>query len=85
LVYTGIPKNTEPKSCDLKKLIYIGESENDATRPDKNHENYKEWKKFLPHEYSLYFFFANVATTDRKRAEAVLIYQHKPAGNKTEL
>jgi hypothetical protein len=40
-VYAGRIMNP---CCYLRKLLYIGESENAAARPGKEHENYTAWK-----------------------------------------
>jgi hypothetical protein len=78
-VYTG--ESTGEKSCILRKLLYIGESENVATRPGKEHENYEDWKTQLESGEILYYSFAEVDSRYRERAEAALIYHNKPICN----
>ena len=78
LVYTGIsePNNT----CTLKKLIYIGESE-DISKRISGHNKWDEWKKQLQNGEKLYFCYAKANKEDRQRAEAALIHEHKPVCN----
>lgn len=64
----------------VKKLIYIGESENLIERL-KNHEKIDECKKTLSREEQLCFSYAEVSTEDRKRAEAALVYTLEPQFN----
>lgn len=78
VVYGG--KNTGEKSCEINRLIYIGESENINTRLS-NHERKEDWKKQLKTGEVLYFSKTKIAGEDRKRAEAALIYKHKPPCN----
>jgi hypothetical protein len=67
--------------CELCRLLYIGESENVATRPGKNHENYEDWKDQLKKGEILYFSFAKISSKLRERTEAALIYVKKPVCN----
>jgi hypothetical protein len=77
-VYAGSPTES---GCSLRKLLYIGESENAATRPGKGHENYEAWSQELKKGELLYFTFADVSPVDRERAEAALIYYNQPCCN----
>ncbi len=76
-VYAGTqqPNNR----CSLRKLIYIGES-TDVRARLTNHEKIPDWKKHLGSGERLYYSFAPIVT-DRVRAEAALIYKHKPPEN----
>jgi hypothetical protein len=78
VVYAG---SRMARGCYLRKLLYIGESENAAKRPGKEHEKYAEWKKELKEGELLYFTFSDVPSADRKRAEAALIYYNEPCCN----
>lgn len=78
LVYRGIDKG---KTCSIKKLIYIGESE-DISKRISEHNKWDEWKKQLQNGEKLYFCYAKANEEDRQRAEAALIYKYKPVCNK---
>jgi hypothetical protein len=80
VVYAG--KLAGGNSCELHKLLYIGEAENVATRPSKTHENYEDWKNQLQKDEILYFSFTKVGSNVRERVEAALIYVKKPVCNK---
>jgi hypothetical protein len=69
----------------LRELLYIGESENAATRPGKNHESYRAWKRKLENGELLYFAFSDVSSADRERAEAALIYYNQPCCNEQNM
>ena len=72
--------NEQENTVSLKKLLYIGEAEQVRERIE-GHEKKKEWKsKLLPGE-QLCFSFAPVTNPDRERAEAALIFKHKPECN----
>jgi len=77
LVYRGVDKD---KSVSLKELIYIGESETVQARIEK-HEKNDKWKAKLQTGEILIFSFASVTSPDRERAEAALIFKHKPDCN----
>jgi len=77
LVYRCIEKE---KTVYLKKLIYIGESEKVWERVDK-HGKKEEWESKLQDAEVLCFAFASINGTDRKQAEAALIFKHKPECN----
>jgi len=78
-VYTAV-KNTAENTVSLKKLIYIGESENVNDRI-KNHEKWDDWKKKLSNGETIYFSFAPVGSSFRCRVEAAFIFKHKPPVN----
>ena len=72
-------KDAQEAAFVLKKVIYIGESENVNQRIAK----YKEWPFWKNHcgAHQICFSFAHVADQYRKRSEAALIYKHKPPVN----
>lgn len=72
--------NKEKDSVTLDKLIYIGEAENVNERI-ANHEKWLEWRKYVPSGSEICFSFDGVTNPDRERAEAALIYYHKPPCN----
>ena len=67
-------------TVSLDKLIYIGEAE-DVQDRIANHEKWPEWRKYVPQGSEICFSFAGVTSPDRERAEAALIYHHKPPCN----
>ncbi len=68
------------KTVTLDKLIYTGESDDVCDRID-GHEKWPEWRRHVPQGSQLCFSFAGVTSPDRERAEAALIYYHKPPCN----
>ena len=64
----------------LDKLIYIGEA-GDVQDRITNHEKWPEWRQCVPRGSEICFSFADVTNPDRERAEAALIYYHKPTCN----
>lgn len=66
-------KNTE-------KLLYTGESENVHDRI-VNHDRLEDWKKELLGNETLCYSFGAIGSGDRVRAEAALIFKHKPPMN----
>ena len=78
-VYTCI-FNKEEKNVTLKKLIYIGESENVNNRV-KNHEKWDEWESYLNSGEQLCFSYAEIDGYYRERAEAAMIFHHDPPVN----
>ncbi len=68
------------KTVTLDKLVYIGEAENAQDRIT-NHEKWPEWRKHVPKGSEVCFSFAGVTSPDRERAEAALIFYHKPPCN----
>ena len=79
LVYVCRYNETEDK-VTLDKLIYIGEAE-DVNDRIANHEKWPEWRRYVPTGSEICFSFTDVASPDRERAEAALIYHHKPPCN----
>ena len=72
--------NTSEKTVSLRKILYIGESVNVRDRIS-DHDRLSDWKKLLKPGETLCYSFAAVDSTDRLRAEAALIYYHKPPCN----
>ena len=62
-------------------LLYIGESKNIRDRVS-NHEHRKDWESNLQNNEVLLFRAASISPKeDRERAEAAMIYHHKPPCN----
>ncbi len=72
--------NVKDKTVSIHKLIYIGEAE-DVKRRVANHEKYREWLKHVRKGNELCFSFGGVEATERARAEAAMIFKHKPPEN----
>lgn len=72
--------NVVEKTVSIHRLIYIGEAEDVKSRV-ANHEKYKEWLKHVGRGNELCFSFGGVGATDRARAEAAIIFKHKPPQN----
>lgn len=72
--------NKEQDTVAIDKLIYIGEAEYVQDRIT-NHEKWPDWRKYVPKGSELCFSFAGVNSPDRERAEAALIFYHKPVCN----
>ena len=72
--------NVSNKTVTIHKLIYIGESGNVNDRV-ANHEKYRDWLKHVRRGNELCFSFGGVVAADRDRAEAALIFKHKPPEN----
>ncbi len=79
LVYRCV-YNSSAKTVTLNKLIYIGEAEKVKERIE-NHEKKTMWRKKLQQGEQPCFSFAPIANPDRERAEAALIFKHKPECN----
>lgn len=84
-VYTAYACSYDPraKTVSIRKLLYIGES---ATVRDRIQQHLagatgRSWKKHLLAGEVLCFAYAPVANPPRERAEAALIYKHKPPEN----
>lgn len=77
-VYTST-HNTGNQTVSLHKLVYIGESENVRERIE-GHEKLPDWRKHLQPSQQLCFSYAPI-TGGRERAEAAMIYRHKPPEN----
>lgn len=61
-------------NISLKKLLYIGESENVNDRV-KNHEKLDDWKKLVHSSNELCFSYGEVNSTYRNCVEAALIFK----------
>ncbi len=72
--------NVAEKNITIKKLIYIGESENVNQRID-GHKKLPDWKKHLNSGEVLCYSFGGVPSANRDRCEAVMIYNHMPPEN----
>ncbi len=72
--------NSNERTVSINKLLYIGESENVHDRI-ANHDRLNDWKKQLGTNETLCYSFAPIGNTERIRAEAALIYYHKPCTN----
>jgi hypothetical protein len=72
--------NQAEKKVSLKKLIYIGESDDVRFRL-ANHEKLADWKKHVKQGEVLCFSFAPVPPTSRVRCEAAMIFKHEPPVN----
>jgi hypothetical protein len=78
-VYTCIEK--DEKTVTIKKLVYIGESGEVRARAT-NHNLLETWKKHLASGEVLCFTAATVSPeSTRQRAEAAMIFHHKPPVN----
>ncbi len=74
--------NEKGDTVSIDKLIYIGEAKLVHDRI-VNHEHMPVWDLRLSGSQELCFSFAPILhESDRKRAEAALIYAHKPPLNK---
>lgn len=67
------------KTVSIRKLIYIGESENVNSRIN-GHEKWPDWRRHLQSGEELCLSFAPI-NIDRVRAEAAMIHHHKPPVN----
>ena len=73
---------TNNQHLSLSNLIYIGESQRVHDRI-VDHDRMSDWKRMLGIGQELCFSFAPISPEGaRKRAEAALIYFHKPPWNK---
>jgi hypothetical protein len=81
-VYTCVHNVTGEKSTvSIDRLIYIGESDNIRARVE-NHNLWDTWRKQLRPGQVLCFAAALASPTKvRQRAEAALIFKHKPTVN----
>lgn len=78
-VYACTYNQTEG-TVSIRELMYIGESENVQKRLS-NHEKLSKWESRLRSGETLCYSFAGVGNVDRVRAEAALIYHHRPPCN----
>jgi hypothetical protein len=72
--------NVKEKTVTIHKLIYIGEAE-DVKNRVADHERYENWLKQVRQGNELCFSFGGIGATDRARAEAAMIFKHKPPEN----
>ena len=72
--------DAQAKRVSLKKIIYMGESGDVHDRID-GHEKWPEWRKQVRAGNVICFSFAPIGNPDRERAEAALIFKHKPPTN----
>ena len=72
--------NADTNEVYLRGLIYVGESSNVRDRL-ANHERLKDWMQRLKTGEILCYSVAEVGSNDRERAEAAVIYRHKPPCN----
>ena len=72
--------NKTEKTVSLFARIYIGESDNVNSRIAKN-EKYPDWLNHVRTGNELCYSFGPVSSSDRKRAEAAMIFEHKPPEN----
>lgn len=75
--------NPATRTVSIRRLLYIGESAaaRDRIRQHLSAASGRSWKGHLLAGEELCFAFAPIAGTTRKRAEAALIYRHKPPEN----
>ncbi|MCY4049303.1 MAG: GIY-YIG nuclease family protein [Hyphomicrobiales bacterium] len=62
------------------RLIYIGESSNVRDRVE-NHEKRTKWQSKIRTGEKICFNVALISSRERQRAEAAMIYKHKPPCN----
>ena len=73
--------DAQGRTVSLEKLLYIGESKDVRDRVD-GHEKWDEWEGELSGGQVLCFSAALITFSDgRERAEAAMIYKHKPPCN----
>lgn len=73
--------NESAKTVSMKRLIYIGESDNVKERV-ASHDRRSDWEKELQKGEELCFNAALISPdAARQRAEAAMIYEHKPVCN----
>jgi len=82
-VYAG-KIDVKLKLCFLRKLLYIGESTNVASRMQQ-HERDQDWDEYLKSGELPLFAYTEVAPENRERIEAALIYYHYKYKNLTLL
>ena len=72
--------NKEEKNVTIKKLLYIGESDNVHDRI-ANHDRLDDWLDSLSSGQTLCYSYAKASSDDRERAEAALIFKIQPPFN----
>jgi len=78
-VYSCVYNKSE-QTVSIKELIYIGES-HDMNERIATHDRLDDWKQQLNRGEVLCYSYAAVTKPNRERAEAALIYKHKPPLN----
>lgn len=75
--------NPAARTVSIRRLIYVGESVavRDRIRQHLSGATGRSWKKHLLAGEELCFAFAPISGATRERAEAALIYKHKPPEN----
>lgn len=77
----GCVHNAQAGTVTIKRLIYIGEAANMKDRV-AGHEKRARWKRQLGPGEELCFNAAPIGPqSDRERAEAAIIFRHKPPCN----
>lgn len=71
--------NASNETVLIRKLIYIGESENVNNRI-RGHEKWSDWRRYLHVGEQICFNFSPMYV-DRVRVEAAMINHHKPPVN----
>lgn len=73
--------NPQTNQVSLIRILYIGEADSVHQRI-QGHEKWNAWKQQISFEERLCFSMAGVSyPTNRTRAEAALIFRHKPPCN----
>jgi hypothetical protein len=72
--------NAEHKSIAIRRLVYIGES-NDVKDTVMNHASYRDWLKHRRVGNELCYAFAAMEAENRLQATAALIFENKPLEN----
>lgn len=72
--------NTSENTVSIRELVYVGES-GDVNLRIASHERLDDWKTHLISGETLCYSFAAITSPDRERAEAAIIYKHKPPQN----
>ena len=72
--------DSEKRTVSLRKLLFIGGSGDMRTHLENNTQE-QEWKKHLEQGEELCYSAAKLGSGERFRAEAAMIYVHKPPCN----
>lgn len=79
-VFQECKYNPTTNAVDLIKILYIGQAEN-CNKRIINHEKISEMKRYISYGNELCVNVANIIDPDKSRAEATLVYKHKPKFN----
>ena len=81
-IYAGT-RDPDNKTVSLRSLLYIGESGDVRSRVPQDPKNRRDkWARKLRHGELLYASFAPISPQGtRQRAEAAMIFRHKPPCN----